>query len=135
LRKISGPRRDEGVIPEIVFVIGVALLGLSYYLAMYGRGKKRLKDWETDRGMLLSLLAQNIVLLVGVFLRTLHRSALFPGWEIGGVFIAGWWIDTILLAAQLILFLVTIVKAFGSGRGWTIPVATLITALHAVAYF
>ena len=135
MRKISGTRRDEGVIPEIVFAIGVALLCLSYYLAMYGRGRKRLKDWETDRGMLFSVLAQNIVLLVGAFLRTLHRSALFPGWEMGGVFIAGWWIDTILLATQLVLFLITVVKAFGSGRGWAIPVATIIAALHAVAYF
>jgi uncharacterized membrane protein len=135
LRKISRTRRDGDVIPEVVFVSGVALLGISYYFAMYGRGKKRLKDWETDRGMLLSILAQNIVLLVGVFLRALHRSVLFPGWEIGDVFIAGWWIDTILLAAQLILFLITMVKAFGGGRGWAIPVATLIAALHAVAYF
>jgi hypothetical protein len=124
------------VIPETVFVFGVALLGLSYYLAMYhGRGKKRLKDWETDRGMLLGILAQNIILLVGVFLRTLHRSALFPGWEVGGVFIAGWWIDTILLAAQLVLFLIAMIGAFRAGRGWAIPVATLIAALHVVAYF
>jgi hypothetical protein len=27
------------------------------------------------------------------------------------------------------------VKAFGAGRGWAIPVATIIAALHVVAYF
>jgi hypothetical protein len=108
------------MILEILFAVGIVLLGIIYYVSMYGAKKKSLKDWKTDRGMLFSLLAQNMLLLVAIFVSMLYRRAFF--------------LDAVLLAVQVVLFILTTLQAYRSGRMWSLPIAILIVLLHFIVF-
>jgi hypothetical protein len=108
------------MILEILAGIGIALLLITAYIEMYGVKKKSLKDWKTDRGMLLSLLAQNILLLVAIFVSMLYRRAFF--------------FDAVLLAVQVVLFILTAMQSHRSGRMWSLPIAILIVLLHFIVF-
>jgi len=108
------------MILEVLFAVGIVLLGIIYYVSMYGAKKKSLKDWKTDRGMLFSLLAQNILLLVAIFVSLLYRRAFF--------------FDAILLAVQVVLFVLTAIQSHRSGRMWSLPIAILIVLLHFIVF-
>jgi len=103
-----------------ILVAALVLLGIIYYVSMYMAKKKTLKDWETDRGMLLSLLAQNILLLIAIFVSILYKRWFYA--------------DTFLLALQIILFILTVGKLNKTGRLWPLPLACLITTLHIITY-
>jgi hypothetical protein len=121
LKKI---RRDGKIVmmlpAEILFFIGLAMLGIIYYISFYSVAKKTLQEWRADRGMLFSLLSQNVLLLLAVGVTaSVHR---------------GFELETILLAAQTAFFVLTALLAHRADRLWPVPLSILLVFLHCLTF-
>jgi uncharacterized BrkB/YihY/UPF0761 family membrane protein len=105
---------------ETLLIISLAVLGAAYYMSMYAIKKKNPKDWEIDRDIFFSLLGQDILLLLAVFIPILCGKILY--------------LDGIILATQLGLFLTTEAQSDVYKRLWPLPLAILIVVLHFAAF-
>ena len=76
-------------------------------------------EWEGGGGELLSLLIQNVLLIISIFVKHLYHSFL---------------IDTALMFVQAAFFVITMILAYRADRFWVGAVAFIILFLHIVVY-